>query len=159
MPGSAALNKGGFAAVTSVSCPSAGNCAAGGYYRDGSFRFQLFVVGERNGAWGKAIEVPGSAALNTGGHAQVNSVSCPSAGNCAAGGFYEDSSSHSQAFVVSERNGTCGNALAVPGLGALNKGGHAAVSSVSCPSAGHCVAGGYYADRSRHQQAFVVSEA
>ena len=78
--------------------------------------------------------------------------------SCAAGGFYEDSSSRSQA-LVSERNGTWGNAVEVPGLGALNKGGHAAVSSVSCPSAGHCVAGGYYTDRSRHQQAFVVSEA
>ena len=31
-------------------------------------------------SWGSAIEVPGTAALNVGGNATVNSVSCPSAG-------------------------------------------------------------------------------
>jgi hypothetical protein len=39
------------------------------------------------GTWGTAQEVPGTAALNIGGAAQVNSVSCGSAGNCSAGGF------------------------------------------------------------------------
>ena len=42
-------------------------------------------------AWGTAEEVPGTAALNAGGNAGVNSVSCPSAGNCSAGGLYDDS--------------------------------------------------------------------
>ena len=46
-----------------MSCASAGNCAAGGRYRDGG-HLQGFVAGERNGLWGKAIEVPGLAALN-----------------------------------------------------------------------------------------------
>ena len=32
----AALNQGAFAALASVSCPSAGNCGAGGYYLDDS---------------------------------------------------------------------------------------------------------------------------
>ena len=40
------------------------------------------------GSWGRAIGVPGLAALNTGGLAGVASVSCASAGNCAAGGDY-----------------------------------------------------------------------
>src|SRR6516162_9675591 len=46
------------------------------------------------GTWGRAREVPGTAALNH-VYAQVNSVSCASAGNCAAGGSYIDSSLHS----------------------------------------------------------------
>jgi len=46
------------------------------------------VVSERNGVWGRAIEVPGLAALNAGGTAGVVSVSCASAGNCAAAGDY-----------------------------------------------------------------------
>ena len=41
-------------------------------------RTQAFVVSEVNGACHTAIEAPGTAALNKGGHAQVNSVSCPS---------------------------------------------------------------------------------
>src|SRR5215467_730872 len=42
------------------------------------------------GTWGSAQEV--AAVLNTGGFAEVNSVSCASAGNCSAGGFYTSSS-------------------------------------------------------------------
>ena len=49
------------------------------------------MADERNGRWGTAIEVPGLGALNTGGPAGVNSVSCASAGSCAAGGDYADS--------------------------------------------------------------------
>jgi hypothetical protein len=144
--------------VDSVSCGSAGTCAAGGGYADGSGHFQAFAVSERNGTWGTAIEVPGSGALNTGGNAWVHSVSCGSAGNCVAGGFYTDGSHHAQAFVVSERNGVWGKAIEVPGSGALNAGGNALVNSVSCASAGNCAAGGSYADGPRHDQAFVVSQ-
>jgi hypothetical protein len=52
--------------------------------------------------WGKAEEVPGTATLNKGENAVTNSVSCPSAGNCTAGGSYTDGSFHTQAFVVNE---------------------------------------------------------
>jgi len=38
------------------------------------------------GIWGNAQQVPGLAALNTGGDAWVISVSCPAAGECAASG-------------------------------------------------------------------------
>jgi hypothetical protein len=53
------------------------------------------------GTWGTAREVPGIAALNH-VYAQALSVSCASAGNCAAAGWYTDSSGHTQAFVVNE---------------------------------------------------------
>src|SRR5215472_9565391 len=158
VPGSGMLNKGGAAGVNSVSCASAGNCAAGGFYEHSSVSLQAFVVSERNGTWGTARQVPGSGALDAGGSASVNSVSCASAGNCAAGGYYFDRSWHYQAFVVSEQNGTWGTAMQVPGSGALNAGGVASVESVSCASAGKCAAGGFYTDGFGHQQAFVVSE-
>src|SRR5258708_21611356 len=75
------------------------------------------------GTWRMAIEVPGLGSLNKGGEVTLSSVSCGSAGNCAAGGSYRDRSEHSQAFVVSERNGRWGRAIEVPGSGALNAGG------------------------------------
>ena len=53
------------------------------------------------GSWGTAIEVPGLGALNAGGAAEVLSVSCASAGSCAAGGAYSDGPRDSQGFVVS----------------------------------------------------------
>jgi hypothetical protein len=65
-----------------------------------SGQFQAFVVEETNGTWGTAIEVPGTAALNQGGFAFVESVSCASAAECSAGGIYADSSGHDQVFVV-----------------------------------------------------------
>jgi hypothetical protein len=157
VPGLGALNTGGDAQVFSVSCASAGNCAAGGDYRNRHRHLQGFVVSETNGRWGRAIEVPGLRALNKGG-ARVTSVSCASVGNCAAGGSYEDDrSGDRQGFVVSERHGRWGQAIEVPGLGALNKGGGADVISLSCASAGSCAAGGDYF-RSAFFHGFVVVE-
>jgi hypothetical protein len=102
--------------------------------------------------------VPGLHTLNAGRYAEVNSVSCASAGNCAAGGDYRGRHGHVQGFVVSEKNGVWGRAIEVPGLAALNKGGDASVSSVSCASLRRCAAGGSYAERSLHPhfQGFVT---
>jgi uncharacterized Fe-S center protein len=158
VPGTAALNKGGFAELASVSCATAGNCSAGGLYTDGSRRGQVFVAGETNGVWGTAKEVPGTAALNTGGEAQIASVSCATAGNCSAGGIYTDGPGHGQAFVASETNGVWGTAKEVPGTAALNTGGAAEIASVSCATAGNCSAGGFYRAGPTHEQAFVVGE-
>ena len=60
------------------------------------------VAGQADGTWQNAIEVPGTATRNRGGAAFVTSVSCASAGNCSAGGYYTDSSGHEQVFVVSK---------------------------------------------------------
>ncbi|HTU72241.1 MAG TPA: hypothetical protein VMG38_01865 [Trebonia sp.] len=158
VPGLGALNTGGFANVESVSCASAGNCSAIGDYVDTSFDGHGFVVSEINGTWGTAEQIPGLAALNTGGSSNTYSVSCASAGNCSAGGYYSDGSLRSQGFVVSEINGTWGTAEEVPGLATLNGGGYAQVDSLSCASAGNCTAGGDYTDASGNQQVFVVSE-
>jgi hypothetical protein len=161
VPGTAALSDGEFAEVSSVSCASAGNCGAGGSYEAFSGA-QAFVVSEVKGKWGKAEEVPGTAALNTNRVAEIGSVSCASAGDCSAGGYYEDVSGY-QAFVVGEVKGKWGKAQEVPGTAALNAGGWAETTSVSCASAGDCGAGGYYAVASRapgaySYQPFVVSE-
>jgi len=157
-PGTAVLNAGNSAELNSVSCASAGNCSAGGYYADGVTGEQALVVSEVNGTWGTAEELPGVAALNVSGGAAVNSVSCASAGNCAAVGRYWDGSRHTQAFVDDEVNGTWGTAEQAPGTAALNAGGYAPLLSVSCASAGNCSAGGYYTDGANEEQPFVVSE-
>ncbi|SRR6266487_1263020 len=96
------------------------------------------------GSWGRPIEVPGLRALAKAHDTSVNSVSCASTGNCAAGGDYKDGNGHLQGFVVSEKNGVWGQAIEVPGLGALNTARNATVVSVSCASAGNCAAGGSY---------------
>jgi hypothetical protein len=160
VPGTAALNKGGDAGIVSVSCASAGDCSAGGYYSSSSTAntYQAFAVSETAGKWGPAEEVPGTAALNKGGNAEISSVSCASPGNCSAGGTYSSSSKVYQAFVVTETGGKWGTAEEVPGTAALNKGGNAGITSVSCASAGNCSAGGSYKDSFGHTQVFVVSQ-
>jgi hypothetical protein len=143
-----------------VSCASAGNCIAGGFYAVGrSIKGRAFIVSEKNGTWGGAQGV--AVVLNAFGDAQVNSVSCASAGNCSVGGFYSDRFGDRHAFVVNEKNGRLGAAQEVAGK--LNIGGGAQVESVSCASAGNCGAGGDYTPKFSgpigHPQAFVVSES
>lgn len=151
VPGSAALNTGGegLARADSVSCWSAGSCSAVGDYTDGNDNQQVFVVSEKRGVWGKAIEIPGTARLNNadgGPGAQPSDVSCGAPGDCATGGFY-NSTSGTEAFVVSEKHGVWGKAIEVPGSAAANTGAFAEVNAVSCPSAGDCTAVGSYTDR------------
>jgi len=158
VPNPAALSD-GLAVTSSVSCARAGDCSAGGLYTEPSGRVQAFVINQVHGTWGTAIEVPGTAALNQGGTAEINSVSCTRPGDCSAGGHYVDSSDNAQAFVVSQVHGTWGTAIEVPGTAALNQGGLAVISSVSCARAGNCSVGGFYTDSSGVGQAFVVSQA
>jgi hypothetical protein len=158
VPGTAALNSGGYAEVISVSCATAGNCSAGGWYTD-STATQAFVVNETNGTWGTAATVPGLAALNTGGLAQISAIQCGSPGNCSAGGIYLDSTFNNQPFLVTETGGTWGSAAGVPGISALEQGiPGASIGALACDAVGDCSAGGFYADSSSHRQAYVVSE-
>ena len=152
------INVGGFAYVNAVSCTSAGNCVAGGYYTDSSGFSQTFVITETNGSWGTPIDVLAASGINVGFSATVRAVSCTSAGNCLAGGVYNDSSGHFQTFVVTETNGSWGTPLNVLAASGINVGVYASVNAVSCTSAGNCLAGGVYADSSGHFQTFVVTE-
>ena len=91
-------------------------------------------------------------------------MACPKTGACESGGYYTDSSGVSQAFVDAESNGAWANATKLDGVGALNTGGLASndgaqVNSISCPSSGHCVAGGYYTDPNHDRQAFVSAQS
>jgi hypothetical protein len=142
VPGLAALNKGRVTQLL-VSCGSAGTCAAVGYYDDRQ-GFSGFVAIERDGVWGKAIQVPGLGALDKGDESGAFAVSCTPAGYCAVGGNYTGRDVGGQGYVAVEKNGRWGKAIEVPGLGTLNKGGDASVDALSCASAGNCVAGGNY---------------
>jgi hypothetical protein len=162
VPGISSLDTGQNAGIAALSCTALGDCSAGGAFT-GSNGEQPFVVNETTGVWGAAEEVLGIASLNGGENsAAINTLSCASPSNCAAGGFYIDSSGETQAFVVDESNGTWGTAQEVPGTGSLNTEGAAQVSSISCASAGNCAAGGYYSIQLSgitQEAAFIVDES
>jgi Bacterial Ig-like domain (group 3) len=162
VPGTAALNTGHSAVVSSVSCWSAGDCTAAGVYAPvgvaspGVVDSQVFVVTEKDGAWGPATGLPGLAALNTGKQSASDSISCAAGANCAVGGYYTTASGQQEAFVADESAGTWHPAEEVPGSGALNGNGAAGVYGISCASAGNCGAIGYAASNSG--EAFLASE-
>jgi hypothetical protein len=158
LPGTAALNAGESAVVNSVSCASAGNCTAGGLYSDASTAGQAFVASQVNGTWRKAVVFPGIIAANTGFIAAIAAVSCASAGDCSAAGYYTDNLSQTHLFVVSQVRGRWRKPVPVPDIAALNSGPTPGITSVSCGSAGNCAAGGWYIDHQGLGQPFVVSQ-
>ncbi len=122
----AALNKGNGSGLDSLSCISIGNCTADGDYTDGQGHAQPFVVSEVQGTWHDVQPVSGLAALATAGSADIGPLSCHSAGNCStAGGLQGRPGTASDAYVVSQVRGKWGHAEPIPGLKALNTGGHA----------------------------------
>jgi cytochrome c551/c552 len=119
------------------------------------------VANESNGSWGQANELtlPANAITTSSQLAAMSAVSCTGAGSCVAGGSYVDSSDDFQAMVATETNGSWGQAseLTLP-ANTNTTDPLAAISSVSCTSAGSCVAGGSYADSSDAHQAMVATE-
>lgn len=159
LPNMENLNKDGNADARQVSCSSAGNCVTGGFYKDGHGDNQAFLAVQKSGKWRNAFEVPGTAGLNEGHNAQVTAISCASAGNCAIGGYYTNSSAHGELFLINQRKGSWGKAKEIPGLAALTTGSTAQIYSISCSSACNCSACGYGENSSFREIAFVVTES
>lgn len=126
-----------------LSCASVGNCAFGGAYTPRTdHAVQAFVDGEANGKLGKAQPVPGLAWLAKGASSYITVISCASAGNCTAGGWYGHPDRDQGGFVVSETDGVWGTAEPIPDTPAVGK--FFAVAAISCASAGNCGLTGNY---------------
>ena len=154
VPGLAALST-GYTSVNSVSCPSPGNCTAGGEYDGGD---GAFVVNETSGTWADAAELPGISAL-TPFEADISQVACTAAGDCAAIGTYTNEDDDPEVFVAQETHGTWSDAEALPGFAALNAmSGNDLYDYLSCTSTGSCAAAGSYVNATDHYESFVAAE-
>jgi Bacterial Ig-like domain (group 3) len=163
----AALHATGDGQVSKIACASPGTCTAAGSYDDAAGE-QVFVVSERNGAWGQAEALPGLKALNVGGFAFVTSLACAAPGTCAAGGEYQDRDGGNHAFIADSVNGTWGNArnLDFGGVSLITGFGFDfRVNSVSCAAPGECAAGLIVpvsvpgTANGRSEEAFVAAES
>ena len=143
----------------SVSCASVGNCAADGEYTDALGNQLGLLLTETSGSWatGVAASVPANAATNP--DVFLGSVSCPSAGSCAALGSYTDSSGHHQGLVLSESSGTWATGVEAGLPAGAGTDPMVSLDSLSCSSAGNCVAVGYYRDSSNDRQGLLLSES
>jgi hypothetical protein len=143
--------------LSSVSCPSTGNCIAIGGY-DGPANASLALVEtETNGVWSDS-ELPLASIGYSGYEMDFNAVSCSGVGGCVAVGTYSDSSNHEQAFVASDSAGTW--AVSKVNMSGLGTGANpsAQLVTASCPSAGSCAAVGSYEDSSNHEQGLIDTE-
>jgi Bacterial Ig-like domain (group 3) len=153
VPGLAALTgTSGFSRLTAISCKTAGNCTVTGEFSTSLRGTKAFAASEVNGTWGNALEIPGIAALGGGTDAATaRAVSCATAGNCAAGGVYDDSTPAEHVFVAVQAGGAWGNAQQLTGTGTKPT-----LSSASCATPGNCAFGGFGTDASGHVQGFVA---
>ena len=132
-------------ALTSVACPSRGNCVAVGEYFDNTGGRLLMAATQTNGRWGplRALSAPMDASSPV--VAQTNDVSCIRPGVCVADGWYDRSPAFFVPLAFRESGGTWRRAISI-GLpaNAEVKDQQAALLSVSCPAATLCVAVGDY---------------
>ena len=143
--------------VDSVSCTSAGNCVGVGNYTDSGT--QLMTATESDGTWGTATEIAQPSDANTSESiAQFSDVSCTSPGNCVASGDYFNSSGLDAALEATESDGTWAQASVIePPTNFV--GGLLQLVSLSCASAGNCVAVGSYYDTSDESEAMTATES
>ena len=144
-----------------VTCLAGGACLAIGSYDTVTGAVQPLAALASGGVWNRALEVrlPHAAANPQTLTFGFGGVACASAGNCAFGGQFLDASGRYQGFLDNVVNGFVQPAkvLTLP-AGALQTGHNGGVVSLSCPSAGNCVAGAAYLNSANRYQGLVVSE-
>jgi hypothetical protein len=149
--------------LPALSCPSAGNCSAGGSYYDSAGNVQGLVLREVKGVWKSPSRLIPPSQADADPSLTINSLSCSTAGNCVAVGSFEDTHSNGLSFVADEVKGVWKRAVnvALP----ANAGStvqNSELHSVLCWSPGNCSAIGSYLDNSQptgYAQGFEVNEA
>lgn len=147
-----------LAALSSISCASAGNCSAVGTYIDSSESWEGLLLTETGGSWGPGVEAALPADAGAPQQVVISSLSCSSAGNCSAVGSYQDDSGNTQGLLLTETGGSWATGVeAVLPAGAVTIDQEVDLNSVSCASAGNCSAVGSYQDSSG-MEALVLDE-
>ncbi len=148
------------AGLSSVSCSSPGACTAVGSYDFGTGNSQGLLVSENSGKWASGVQATLSVAAGAVGNTEINSVSCASPGNCAAGGSYRNGANSQEGLLLSESEGRWAPGVGVPlPPNAINNPvlNVASIDSVSCVSAGNCAAVGSYLTSNRFGQGLLSS--
>lgn len=133
--------------LSSVSCPDASDCVIVGSYdsdnSQGSVTSQGVILSMSAGTW-SAEEAPlppnADPAADSVGLQVLDSVDCTAPGTCVAGGGYVDTSGNGDALLLDLQSGSWSPSEAPVPAGEVNQ--WAIIQSISCPSAGACVADG-----------------
>jgi Bacterial Ig-like domain (group 3)/Pentapeptide repeats (8 copies) len=159
LPANAGGRPGGVT-VYGVSCASAGNCTAVGYYSDSSGDRQGLLLTQTAGTWAAGVEAPLPASASADPFVNVLSVSCALAGNCTAVGAYTDSSGNQQGVLLTQTSGTwaAGVEAPLPANAGSSQQFSTEFGSVSCASPGNCTAVGSYTDSSGYAQGLLLTQ-
>jgi hypothetical protein len=132
--------------VESVSCASAGSCAAVGNWYDGGREYGLLLT-DIAGTW-TGMKAPNPSVDNSPDpFYSVDSVSCPSPGTCTAVGGD---------LSWTETSGTWSGPTSLP---APDSASEDEAGSVSCTSPGNCGAVGDYIDGANNQRGLLLTES
>jgi hypothetical protein len=132
--------------INAVTCPSE-TCTAVGSYSSAVGQPGLLLTG--SGTSWTATEAPVPANSATAPNVYLYAVSCSSTTSCTAVGTYQDSSGIQQGLILT-KSGTSWTATEAP----LPKGATTNLlflSTVACPTATSCTAGGWYRDASTQE--------
>jgi len=133
-----------------VSCPSASQCVAVGYYNDNQDGLLLTLS---SGSW-TAAEAPVPPGGST---PHVGAVSCASVNYCVAGGSYVDSSGQGQGLLLTLSGGSWTPAEALAPANAASDPSEQ-VEDMSCPSVNGCFGGGVYEDSNNTQTGLLLTD-
>ena len=119
----------------STSCVNFDDCVAVGRFTASDGSNQAFLSSKVNGVWQDAITVPGMNELAA-VDAVATSVACPSVGNCAVVGYFQDGFGSMGVFAVSQSGGVWGDAEKIENATGTGQHGGA---GIACSSAEDCV--------------------
>jgi outer membrane protein OmpA-like peptidoglycan-associated protein len=136
--------------LDAVSCGSASQCVAVGYYANtvaGSTYQQALIDVGSAGTW-SAVTAPLPAGASTTPQNAFDAVSCSSVGNCVAVGTYQDTAGNQEALLDVDVGGTWSTTTApLPGDADTSHQDNT-LDAVTCTSAVDCVAVGSYVNTS-----------
>jgi hypothetical protein len=128
--------------LSSISCTSTGNCTAVGE-ANGNGIYEAIAAGEADGIWQTPTVV--LTPFEDTQYSSLASVSCTSSGTCTAVGTYQASASTPDVpFSAVQTSGSWATGVGIQLPGDATTDTSAIGESVSCTSAGDCVAVGYY---------------
>ena len=145
-----------LAGLAGVSCPVVGTCVAVGDYEDAAGTQPGLIETLSAGTWA-ATNSPTTGLGSVSAGVDLDAVSCPAAGACAAVGGFVTSTGTSQIAAVSLAAGTWTATLI--SSGALSADPAPSLTALSCPSVGSCVADGGYTDPSDEKQALIETQS
>lgn len=125
------------ALLTSVDCPQEGWCVAVGRYLDSTGATQGLIEQLTSDMWTPSTAPVPAASISSGfwDYTNLNAVSCPTVGWCAATGVYQPPSGYRQVLADTLSGGSwSATAPPVATIWAASQ-----FLSLSCPSAGSCV--------------------